>query len=107
MFLKDTTIKIPTSDRIIRTNNKIIKTTVINNDNDDKDSLHNNNFDNINKKIVMIIIMSIIITYLIYMIVIWIKKQTVKYQLQKDELLWHYDHSNLLFIFSLKKLIFI
>ena len=60
MFLKDTTIKIPTSDRIIRTHNKIIKTTVINNDNDDKDSLHNNNFDNINKKIVMIIIMSII-----------------------------------------------
>ena len=87
MFLKDTTIKIPTSDRIIRTHNKIIKTTVINNDNDDKDSLHNNNFDNINKKIVMIIIMSIIITYLINMIVIWIKKQTVKYQLQKDELL--------------------
>ena len=87
MFLKDTTIIIPTSDRIIRTHNKIIKTTVINNDNDDKDSLHNNNFDNINKKIVMIIIMSIIITYLINMIVIWIKKQTVKYQLQKDELL--------------------
>ena len=49
MFLKDTTIKIPTSDRIIRTIIKIIKTTVNNNDNDYKDSLHNNNFDNINK----------------------------------------------------------